>query len=290
LKTVLRALLAIAMLSGQTVTTGLAIAKSRVDPPIYLSATQRIATIERNAVSNAAQREIETSIDLGRIAPNAGGGGLLGAIIISASDDRREQMAASQRAMAEANAAPIRAQVRMIDVEAMARVTTQAALTSVPWFNLRQTTAQAAPASAAQTATVEYSYSLSPDFAHIRILATIALRQTLAAQATPPLFRMRLLSIVQLRNPSYEPRENAARWAAGDGTLVGIAFKSGFAKIGELIPYALSLDEGQARAIVAKGREKAFAAGLYGELISRGPNPGDVLIWADGPVSVQTLP
>jgi hypothetical protein len=284
LRTVLGAVVAIAMLSQS------ALAKERHDPPIYLADAQRSATVLRDIDVEAPQRDIETMVDLGRIAPNAGGGGLIGAIIIESSDDRRKRMTASQAAIADATAAPIRTQVRSIDVEALARTTTRSAFAAVPWFNLRPVTAQPAAAQAGQVALVSYRYALSPDFSQVRILATVALRPYSPGSALNPLLRMRLLSIVQLRTPSYEPRENATRWAADEGNLIKTAFKNGFAKFGDLIPYALSLDAAQARAIVAKGREKAFAAGFYGELIARGPSPGDVLIWSDGPVSVQTLP
>ena len=251
------------------------------------------------------QREIDTMIDAGRVAQSPFGGSLLGAFAMdSIRDDNRDTMQRALFDKAEALADPLRQTLRDVDVEALALATTRNALTKPDWFEARDVTATRDPSGgfasllassdAAQFALIQYRYALSPDFTQIRVSAEITLRTRPAAKdtrAAVPLYRQRILSIVQLRTRSYEAHENAARWRADNGKLARAALTAAFGQFEQLLPYTLGLRQADVAGLKAKNREKAYAGGFYGTLIARSAaNPEDILIWSDGLVHVQPVP
>lgn len=254
-----------------------------------------------------AQKEIETSFDVGRVAA-AQGSGIIDSLIISSMDKKKRVMSANLREKALVTARPLHVALAPFDVNALALATTQAALAKPGWLNPLPfaITRDASPAARSafvagaetpQLAVVAYRYDLSPDFTQIRVTADIALARKPAAKGGKPataaadFYRQRVTSIVQLRQRSYEHRDNVALWSAGDGKRAKDALTTAFAETGRLIPYALGLTPAEIAGFTAKNREKAFAAGLYGPLIERAADGSDaVLIWSDGLVHVRTLP
>jgi len=249
------------------------------------------------------QTQIETTIDIGRVASSANGGGLIGAIVISSMDDKRKALGDSAQARADATIGPLRQVLQGFDVNGLALGTTKAALAKPGWFQPASIDITNDPAiqtrpgfltslKAPQFALVGYRYETSPDFTQIRVIAEIQLGRAGAmkggAPALDPFYRQEVSSIVQLREPSFDPAENVAKWSIGEGKLAKAALASAFARFEQLIPFALSLGQADVKAITATGREKAFAAGYYGPLVERSPDrPGDILIWVNGLVNVQ---
>src|SRR5205085_5644273 len=118
-----------------------------------------------------------------------------------------------------------------------------------------------ATANAPQSATVIYRYETSPDFTQIRVLADIrlnALRSSSGTSQPALMYRQTISSIVVLRQPSFEPSENVEKWSAEDGKLAKAALISAFARVEELIPFALGLKSADVKEITAKGRPKVF--------------------------------
>ncbi|HYD25473.1 MAG TPA: hypothetical protein VEB68_11815 [Croceibacterium sp.] len=272
------------------------------DPPRALAAADREAAGGRDVRVTLAQREIETSFDVGRVAANFGGG-LLDSLIIASMDNKRQVLSNSAWQRAEAAALPLREALQGFDVDALALATTRSALAQATWFSPREVTASndGSPAAlrafiasspADHLAFVSYRYDLSPDFTQIRVYADLSLaRKPGRNREIAPFYEQHLASIVQLSERSYEHRDNVARWSANDGALARTALARAFAQLEQLIPYALGLSHADVNALADKKREKVFAAGLYGPLVRRGQQrPDDVLIWADGLVYVQSLP
>lgn len=272
--------------------------------PGTVAEKDRIVTGGRPVGISLPQRQIGIAIDIGRVAQAANGGGALGWFIIDRMDDRRETMTTAARLQAEATVGPLRQTLERFDVDALALATTKAALVKPDWFQARSVIASKDPPSenrtalyasvnAPQYAFIDYRYDLSADFTQIRVFADIRLaRQTLVkGKITGPpeiFYQQRLASIVQLRDRSYEPRENAAHWAANDGKLAKSALTTAFARLETMIPYALSLNPADLSGFAAKNREKAYAAGFYGSLIARDKSEADdILIWSNGLIHSQ---
>lgn len=265
------------------------------DAPLVLSAADREIADGRTVRVTLAQSRIGTSVEIGRVAPNASGGGLLGALVIYSQDDREEVLTDSARLRAEALVHPLHEALAEFDVGALALAATQTALADVAWFRSRDVSmardASSATVSPDQQAFVTYRYDLSPDFTQIRVFAEIAVRRRTRRGDSVTLMEQRLASIAQLARRSYDPRENVAAWSAEGGEPAKVALRSAFAQFEWLLAKALDLRAPEVAAFADRGREKAFAAGLYGPLVERGRNrPDDVLIWSDGLVFVQTMP
>lgn len=276
------------------------------DAPVTLAEQNRRVDGGHAVQVGLAQTQIETSIDIGRVAASTGGD-LIGALIVSGMDDKRERLSDSATERANAAAAPLRDTLRGFDVDALALSTTQAALAKADWLRPQafaatkdvssaSRSAFAFAATTPQVAFVTWRYALSPDFTQIRVIAEIALEAKPPARrrsaASPLLYRQTLSSIVQLGKRSYDHHENVARWNADDGKLAKAALAAGFGEVERLIPYALSLTPADIKAFTAKDREKGFGAGFYGPLIRRdADDPANLLLWAkDGLIHIRTLP
>jgi hypothetical protein len=291
--------------------TGLLLAcclAATVAPAVAYAADVRNVLAERDRTIAAGGRavrvivpqwQITTTIDVGRVAGDAdsGGGGLLGAIVLSSLDDKRKVLTRTAYDRAEATIEPLRKALQGFDVDALALATTKAAVAKPAWFRpgsvelSKNKSPDALPTESAQLAEITYRYETSPDFTQIRVIAQIQLERPGAKAGAPvadAVYPQQVSSIVLLREPSFEPAENVAKWSDGDGRLARAALSSAFARLDQLIPFALDLSEADMKAFTAKGREKAFAAGYYGPLIERNADrPGETLLWKDGLVNVQ---
>jgi hypothetical protein len=278
--------------------------------PAFLAEQYREAG-GRAVLLTIEQSQIETSFDLGRVPesllpPESGFWGWYGAPAVRSMDeDRRNMLSDSLHRKAEANAVPLRQALLGFDVDALALAATKAGLAKPGWFQMQDITASRDPlpqsraaffASSAtpQSAFINYRYELSPDFTQIRVMAEIAIERPVPAKPgkaalSQVIYRQRLLSIVQLRSPSYEPRENVTRWSASGGALARQALTAAFGQFEEMLPYVLGLGQADLDGFAAKDREKSYAAGFYGPLIAR-KGPEDVLIWSSGLVHVQAMP
>jgi hypothetical protein len=256
------------------------------------------------------QTQIETSIDIGRVANYNYAYydyGIWSPFFGDVDDDMHDMLRKAQRDKAEATVVPLRKALAGFDVDAVALAATSAALAKPDWFQpqtiivAKDTEGEArvaflASSDAPQFASIWYRYELSPDFSQIRVIAEVTLmrrRRAGDAGSDPltPIYRQRILSAVQLRTRSYEPRENVASWSAENGKLARAALTAAFGQFESLLPYALGLGRKDLDVLADKRHEKAFAAGFYGALIARNPNnPDDILIWANGLIHVQSTP
>jgi hypothetical protein len=278
-------------------------------PPVLAEADRAVPS-GRLVLSNLYQREIETSVFVDPIARTPyndgywyGGWGWIRAI----ENDNQDVIAARLIATAERNAVPVRAALSDFDTDALALATTKAALAKPDWFQARDVTGSSdvfaiskadflAQNAAAQIAFVRYRYDLSPDFTQIRVLAMLSIeRQPLDKNGKPAgnpvaIYRQNIMSIAQMRAPSYEARDNAKRWAADNGKLAKVALTTAFGQFERLIPLALGLSQTQMTAFNDKKSAKAFSGGYYGALIARDADqPDAVLIWKNGLVHVQPV-
>lgn len=271
------------------------------DAPMVIADSERTIGGGRGVLLEIPQTQIETSVDIGRVA-SPPSGGILDTIIISSMNNSRKILKTAQQERADGIARPLRDTLQNFDIDALALATTDAALAKVTWFEPQAAilSREASPArrktfvdstATAQLAFIAYRYDLSPDFTQIRLVADISLAKrsgTGGKIAATPFYRQRISSIAQLRKRSYEPSENTAMWSADGGKLAKEALTAGFARLGHLIPYALGLNPDEVKRFAAKGSEQGFAAGLYGPLIER--RQETVLIWSDGLVEVQAVP
>jgi hypothetical protein len=300
-------------IAAALVSTGAPVAaKKNAEPkaPPVLAEADRPAPGGRLVLSNLYQREIETSVFVDPIARTPyiyDGGWYDWGWIRGIEDDNQDVIAARLIAAAERNALPVRAALSDFDTDALALATTKAALAKPDWFQARDVSGSSdvfaiskadflAQNAAAQIAFVRYRYDLSPDFTQIRVLAMLSIeRQTLDADGKPAgklvaIYRQNVMSIAQMRAPSYEARDNAKRWAADNGRLAKSALTTAFGQFERLIPFALGLSQTQMTAFNDKKSVKAFAGGYYGTLIARDPDqPDAVLIWKNGLVHVQPV-
>lgn len=277
------------------------------DAPSIVAEQYRRVEGGRAVQVGIAQTEIETSIDVGRVAA-ASGGDLIGALIVSGMDDKRQRLSDSANARAEAAVAPLRDTLAGFDVDALALAATTSGLSAIDWFQPQGVTvskevspagrsAFAFAATTPQVAFVNWRYSLSPDFTQIRVTAEIMLQHRTVkgkgtTAASPLFYRQTVTSIVQLGKRSYGAGENVALWNANRADLAKTALKVGFAEVERLIPYTLGLGLADVKAFTAKDREKGFGGGFYGPLVARdADNPDNLLIWTkDGLVHIRTLP
>jgi len=265
------------------------------DMPSIITQRDRAVQSERPVDVILAEREIQATVDIGRVASSdSGGGGLLGSIIIASMDDKRQRLTQAAQSQAELTIKPLRDALRGFDVDALALATTKTALAKPPWFRpgaiASVTTATPSPvsSSAPQSAMVIYRLQASPDFTQVRVIADLRLSK---AQAQPALFyRQQISSIVVLHHPSLEPAENVAKWSADDGKLAKSALTDAFSRLEQLLPFALGLNDADAKAITAKNRPKVFGAGYYGPAVERpGATPGETLLWKNGLISVAQI-
>lgn len=248
-----------------------------------------------------AQSEIKSDINLSNVAV-ATGGGLLGGLIGAAVDSARAKKA-------EELIAPVRTAVADLDADAKAMETAKQGFAGAEWFKTNPNTAfskDASPAgksgvldasTATQTAFVEYTYDLSPEFDALRVVEKIEV----ATKAIPAsakgngekrlapknlVYSRSVTSIILLPSISKEKEANAASWAADGGKLVRVALDKAFGQIQALTPRLLGMTEADEAALNVKTNKKIVSGGFAGR-----PQPttdGSTLLWT-GAGFVQTI-
>ncbi|HEX4694174.1 hypothetical protein [Sphingomonas sp.] len=278
---------------------------SEVKAPIVVAEQDRSIPGGRAVQVTLVQRDIDVTIELGRVAHSDGNGGLLGLLVTSSMDrQRRGTMGMDAHDAAERNVLPVRGALADMDVDSLALSTTKAALAKPDWFGATDfvaskessTAAFQATAGTSQLAYITYRYELSPDFSQIRVYADLRIDRRVPQKvgkivlASGPIYHQRILSVVQLRARTYEPRDNARIWSAANGRLAKAGMTLAFKQFESLIPYALSLSDADVKGFAVKTSEKAFAASYYGPLIVRNAaDPDDILIWNNGLIHIQSI-
>ena len=149
-----------------------------------------------------------------------------------------------------------------------------------------------ATSAAGQVAFFEYTYDTAPDFSTIRVGVTLSLAEKPAADGKPEsqvygrklIYAQTVTSVVQLQDPTGAG-ENAARWAANDGSLARRALTAAFGEVSVLIPRALGLTEDDLKTLGASDRKSL--AHYSGKIVEEGPD--GVLLFNGGLIHVQTL-
>lgn len=315
----MKTLIALSVILALVANTAVAAPKqddNRKAPPV-LAESNRIVAGGRLVQANLHQREIATSTFVDPIAtyyggytidgyPYYGGGWMFSSWMRDIDQERIDVTAGRLKTKTEAAAAPVRKALSDFDTTALMLATTKAALAKVDWFQARDYTVTTDPFgrsridflaqnSAPQIAFVKYLYDLSPDFTQIRVLVDITIERKPTGRVSPKaltdiIYHQHILSIVQLRAPSYELRDNAKKWSADGGKLAKSALTSAFGQFQTLIPYVLNLNQAQVTVFADKKSPKAYGGGFYGTLISRdATDPSDVLIWYNGLIHFQTV-
>ena len=238
-----------------------------------------------------AQSELKSDINPSNAAVYTGGG-LLGGLIGAAMDSARAKKA-------EALITPVRTAVADVDADALAIAAAKAGFAKADW-NRTATDASfskdSSPAGKsayldtnpnAETAFVEYSYDLSPNFDAVRVIERIEVAAKSVPQASKPEKRLQpkylvysgsVASIVSLPDASKDKEANAARWAADNGKLTRAALSQAFNKLQELTPRLLAMTAADGDALNRdKKNKRIMAAGYFGR-----PQPtsdGSTLLW-----------
>ncbi|OYW16661.1 MAG: hypothetical protein B7Z39_00330 [Novosphingobium sp. 12-64-8] len=267
--------------------------------PIVLPAGQDAVSTWRDLQIDIEQSEIATSIDSGRVMSNAQGGGLIGALAITAAYGTKPQILRNLKEKAESAIAPIRADLKDVDVDGLAQASVRKGMDRTGWQGadsisvIKVASAEAwrsepPSAGAAQRTTVFVQYDVSPDFMQVRVLARILVEDRQPGRARI-LAYLPILSIVQLRDNAFELQRNAEVWAKDNSALARQGLLAAFAQIEHLLPRAFALTESEVALWSAKTTPKVFAAGFNGPMVARTAKGGTVL-WENGLVSVETVP
>ncbi len=262
-----------------------------------------VASEMQNAQIEIEQKEIEPSIDIGRVSVDMMGGGVVG-LLISVGQQKRKRGKLADIAFqrAEGELVPLRTTLRNFNVNELAMESSKSAFDSIEWVNINSFTESAKSSKESrlafavsndgrQLAFVSYRYQMSPDFTQIQVISEISFaykKQSRGKISLKFYYRQRILSIVELKERHYKAFKNVAVWNADDGKLAKSALTNAFQNIEKLIPYILELSPAQMEKLDSKKNKKAFAAGYYGSLVedSSLKNKGS-LIWSKGLVFAQ---
>lgn len=247
------------------------------NPPTALAERERHTASLRPVALSMPQSEMEISVEIGRVMNDSYGGGLIGAAIIASRDNKREVMTehAEQRAASEVQ--PIVDSLAGFDIDALAIAAGRKAIAEVDWFKpgpIEMTGIPGAPGfrefvadnPAQQVGRITYRYQMSPDFTQLQVIADIAI---LRADDLTPIYGQQVVSVVQLRQRSYDHADNVRRWSQADGALIKAGLKSAFARLGAVLPVVMDLDPAGFAEATGKKREAAFAAGFHGPILLR---------------------
>jgi hypothetical protein len=248
------------------------------------------------------QSEIKSDINPSNIAVATGGGLLAGLVQAAVNAERTKK--------AEALIEPIRASLMGFDADALALDATKAAFSQAVWKQPAAVTFSKDSSllgkstmldgnTAPQMAFVEYGYDLSPDFASVRVRATlhVANKEVPARLQKKPEDRLSSknlaysqtsTSVVSLRNATKDHAANAALWSADGGKATREALRLAFTDLQTLLPRSLALTPADMKAMKGKDKPKRIASGFTGRLQEK--TPSSSLLWADGFIHVQTLP
>ena len=241
-----------------------------------------------------AQSELKSDINPSNIAV-ATGGGLLGGLIGAAVDSARAKKA-------EVLITPVRTAMADVDADALAIETAKASFARADWNRAATETSFSKDSSPtgksayldsnpnAETAFVEYSYDLSPNFDSLRVVERIEVAAKSVPAANKPEKRLQpkylvygrtVASVVTLPDATKDKEANAARWAADNGKLTHAALSQAFNRLRELTPRLLAMSSADEAALDAnKKNKRVMAGGYYGR-----PQPagdGETLLWTGG--------
>lgn len=242
-----------------------------------------------------AQSEIKSDINLSNIAV-ATGGGILGGLIAAAVDSARAKKA-------EVLIAPVRTAMANVDGDALSIETAKASFANAEWYKADSETnfskdnspagksAYLDTSANAQTAFVEYTYDLSPEFDALRIIAKIdvAAKNIALAKGKPEkrlspknlVYSRSVASVILLPTPSKEKEANAARWAADNAKLTRSALAQSFARLQVLMPRVLAMNSNEEVALSRdKKNKRIMAGGFFGRPQSAAN--GTTLLWTGG--------
>ena len=240
-----------------------------------------------------AQSEIKSDINLSNVAV-ATGGGLLGALIGAAVDSARAKKA-------EQLITPVRTGMAGVDADAMAIEAARVGFANAQWNTAAEPnfskdsspTGKSAYLDSnpnAETAFVEYTYDLTPNFDALRIVESIQVAAKTVPSANKPEKRLNpknlvyagmVASVVLLPDAAKDKDANAARWAADNGKLARAALEQAFARLKATTPRLLAMTAADQDALTRDKKNKWIFAGGY-----RGrPQPaadGTTLLWTGG--------
>lgn len=250
-----------------------------------------------------AQSEIKSDINLSNIAV-ATGGGLLGGLIGAAVDSARAKKA-------EELIGPVRNGLAGFDADALAIDAARKGFAGVAWLDPAtepKFSKDASPAgklgmldagAGGQTAFVEYTYDMSPEFDAVRVVAKVDVaRKAIPASAkgngekrlSPKnlAYSRSVTSVVTLTFASKEKEANASTWAADDSKLTRAALSQAFERVQMLTPRLLALTPTDVMALNNKKNKRIVAGGFTGR-----PQPSGsaaTLLWTGtGFVEVSPL-
>jgi len=237
-----------------------------------------------------AQAELKSDINPSNVAV-ATGGGLLGGLIGAAVDSARAKKA-------EVLITPVRTAMADVDADALAIQAAKASFANAEWnrgANEPSFSKDSSPIGKnayldanpdGQTAFVEYSYDMSPNFDALRVVERIEVAAKSVPAANKPEKRLQpkylvygrtVASIVMLPDSSKDKEANAARWAADNAKLTHAALTQAFAHLQDLTPRLLAMGSADEAALDDKKNKRIMAGGYYGR-----PQPtadGSTLLW-----------
>lgn len=243
-------------------------APAHARPPTVMSQADRAAATRRPAAVSVSS-QIGTSVDVGRVmSDTAYGGGLIGAIMLSSMDDKRETMTANASAAAQATIAPLLAAMKDQDFTGLALQTSRnalarvdgfdpAAISLVPGPDASTTQALVAAFPSGQVGLLSFRTQMSPDFTHLQLVADIAIART---SGMVPVYAQRVVSVVELKQRSYDHKENVARWSHDDARLAREAITAAYHRLEKIIPVVFNLDPARYAVVTSKTKTgSAFA-------------------------------
>jgi hypothetical protein len=248
-----------------------------------------------------AQSEIKSDINPSNLAV-ATGGGMLGGLLAASQNAKRAKKA-------EAAIEPLRAALTGFDFDGLALEAGKASVAPVVWFQPSAVSfgkdsspvgrsATLDKSSSGQTAFVEYTYDVSPDFSSVRVASNIqfANKTMPVGKGVKPEARLSpknlaytftITSVVSLDSSSEDINLNAAKWSADGGKLARAALAKGLETIKALTPRALALTAADIKLMSGKDKPKGGAGGFAGRV--QESTPAGTLLWTGGFVHAQTL-
>ena len=271
-------------------------AATHASPPQTLSVADRKAATARPVAVSVPQPRLGTSVEIGRVAVDGYGGGLIGMVVIAAMDDKRQVMTARASGEADSIVAPLAAALASTDIADLALQATRKAIARTAGFDVSATslvpgpdaatdTTLAANHRASQLGTVTYRYQMSPDFTQLQVIADLSVVGT---PGLAPLYAQRVVSLVELRQRSYDHKANVDRWLRDDARVARQALAAAFLRFDQILPVVVGLDPASFALKTNSHRTgPSFAAGYYGPTLLR--DDVGVVIWSKriGFIAVQ---
>lgn len=268
--------------------------------PLFVAETYRVVPEGRAVQIELETPEIGSAFELGRVAElyATGSYGYYWDTITLNEAPALAQLAARE---AEVRAGPLRKALQGFDGSSLVITAVKNGIKDVAWLAPNPLEVLERPRTSSpldfvavaptnQVAMISASYYLSHDCSQIEVKAEIRILKKVK-KSVEVIAYQKVVSVVQLTKPSFDPNANVRAWSANNGAAAQRAIAAGSARLERLVPRALALTQADITAYDAKNREMAQAAGRFGPVLDRGlDGPGSVLIWSKGLVSVQALP